>query len=49
MQSKITRHIAKKKNMTYNKGFYQLIETEPEMTEIMKFLEKNTKSSCYKS
>lgn len=30
--------------MTHDKEFYQLIETEPEMTEMLEFAEKDTKT-----
>lgn len=44
IQSKITRHVTNKKNMTHDKEFYQLIETKPEMTEMLEYAEKDTKT-----
>lgn len=44
IRSKITRHVKNKKNMAHDKEFYQLIETEPEMTEMLEFAKKDTKT-----
>lgn len=40
IQSKITRHVAKKKTMTYN---HKILLIQSEMTEMIKFAEKYTK------
>lgn len=43
----MTRYVTNKKNMIHDKEFYQLIEKEQEITEMLEVAEKDTQTILY--